>query len=501
MDGEKRYVTFVHTSDDPDNLDYSDVPQAPHMIPEGPAEKLFELLASEPPTAPGRVNAYALILENARKGQKAAINAWRDILASMRLAVSTTAETESTLPVKCSAFTAGALAAEIARRYVEGLKRPAVSKRTRVQPFGDTILYNSDRVTGAMLRFLAAPGDWEKGVINGFDCGRKFAGYKDLAITVGIPSSPETEGLGPSLARSGAILVKAYYALWGRWFENTGGAPGDHIPVSINQFCADLGYARAANGGFKIESKAEAARIVEALAAVEIRATYWPKGKGPAEKDAATYLRGRVWSCLLAERGKALTDFSFAPGPWFGNPVWRQYNEAVGKIGAGLTHLDNRRDEWAILIGGYVGTLIRTRHYKPVPLRVGTILCAIGKASEDTLRRKQRTQDKFERALDRLCTVRVFDHWEYNGTDAAELSDPDDPEEVAAYYGTDATPKGDWLKQCLTITLPKEMDKDRERLDDAQKAARARAPRRRRALPPAKGMGRIGAGKGAGKEA
>jgi hypothetical protein len=458
------------------------------MIPEGAEETFFELLAAAPPTAPDTVNPYALILENALRGQKAAAKAWRDILTELRQvnSVDVERERESGLIVKCTAFGAGVKTAEIARRYVEGLKRPAVSKRPRVRPFGDMILYDSDRVTGAMLRFLAAPAYWEKDVIGGFDCGRKFDGYKDLEITIGIPSSPETEGLGPSLVRSGAPLVKAYYALWGRWFENTGGAPGDHIPVSINQFCDDLGYAKAVNGGFKSESKEEAARILEVLATVEIRATYWPKGKGPAGKDAPTYLRGRVWSILLAKRGKALTEFSFAPGPWFGNPVWRQYNEAVGKIGVGLMHLDNRRDEWAILIGGYLGPLIRTRHYKPLTLRGGTILSAIGKASEDTLRRKGQTQDKFERALDRLCEERVFDHWEYNGTDAAELSDPDDPEEVAAYYSADATPKGDWLRQCLTITLPEEMDKDRERLEGAQKAALTRAARRRRALPPAK---------------
>jgi hypothetical protein len=474
MDGEKRYVTFVHASDDPDDL-----------IPDGGAESLFEFLAYEPPTAPDTVNPYALILENALKGQKAAIEARRDILASMRLATTATVEPEpkpeSGLTVTCTAFAIGAKAAEIARRYVEGLKRP---KRPRVRPFGDTILYKSDRVTGAVVRFLAAPADWEKNVIGGFDCGRKFDGYKDLEITVGIPSSPETEGLGPSLVRSGAPLVKAYYALWGRWFENTGGKPGDHIPVDINQFCTDLGYAKAVNGGFKSEGKEEAARIVEALAAVEIRAAYWPKGKGPGRGDPIP-LRGKVWSFILAGQGKTLA-FMFAPGGWFNNPVWRQYNEAVGKIGVGLTHLDNRRDEWAILIGGYVGTLIRTRHYKPLTLRVGTILRAIGKASADNLRRKGQTQDKFDRALDRLCKVRVFDHWEYNGTDAAELSDPDDPDEVAAYYGTDATPQGDWLKQCLTITLPEEMDKDRERLEGAQKAARVKAARRRRALPPAK---------------
>ena len=237
----------------------------------------------------------------------------------------------------------------------------------------------------------------------------------------------EMDDLWANLAQAGAGVVKAHYALLGRWHD-FGRYPDEFITVSVKEFCADLGYKKASNGGFKRESKEEATRILDALAAIEMLDIYWPFENGPVGEDEAIALSGKVWIGGWVEEGK-IRVFMFSAWPWFNNPVWRQYNEAVGKIGAGLMRLDNRHDEWAILIGGYVGTLIRTRRRRPLTLRVGTILRAIGKASADTLRRKGRTQDKFERALERLREEHVIDRWEYDGTDP------------------------NWLKQCVTIIL------------------------------------------------
>jgi hypothetical protein len=113
-------------------------------MPPGTAEEtFFELLAAAPPTAPDTVNPYALILENARKGQEAALNAWRDILTELRQVkeVEVVRDLESGLIVSCTVFGAGAKAAgEIARRYVKGLTRtsrrfPVYTSQELVAPF------------------------------------------------------------------------------------------------------------------------------------------------------------------------------------------------------------------------------------------------------------------------------------------------------------------------------------------------------------------------------
>jgi hypothetical protein len=370
---------------------------------------------------------------------------------------------------------------------------PAPAKLpARPQPLRPAIRFKSDNVHAATVRALSTVQDWQKDIIEGFAYGMKQE-YRRLEVTVGLPDSSQAEDLWTYLAKGGARMVKAHYALWGRWFED-GGRPGKFATVNINQFCADLGYTPHHNGGFKRERKQEAVRILEALTAVEMRATFTPPGKKAAQR-----LRGPLWSRgLLAEENDQYEDlfgqaragdpnlweplaFSYAPGPWFSNPDWARYNRAIGKIGAGLMRLANDKDEWAILIGGYLGTLVRVNHYAPLRLRVDTILRAANLAQgRDARRRLTETQEKFSRALDRLVEVGVIASWTWPETDAAELSDPDDPAAVAAYYAADPLPKGDCRARLVEITLPAEMEEDRVRLDAAQARAIQASMRRRR---------------------
>jgi hypothetical protein len=102
--------------------------QTPNMPPGTAEETFYELLAAAPPTAPDTENLYALILANARKGQEAALNAWRDILTELRQVkeVEVVRDLESGLIVSCTVFGAGMKAArEIARRYVKQLIKTA----------------------------------------------------------------------------------------------------------------------------------------------------------------------------------------------------------------------------------------------------------------------------------------------------------------------------------------------------------------------------------------
>ena len=164
-------------------------------------------------------------------------------------------------------------------------------------------------------------------------------------------------------------MVKGHYALWARYYESehTGQR---YIPLVFSSF-AHIGYKKAVHGGFKKERKQEAMRMLEALTTVEQRIE-WSLKNGKRRR-----LRGRIWArrhyCrgpgrdgdLLGEAREGTPDmwepiaFTYAPGSWFDTPTWKKHHKFIGKIGSGLMRLQNNTDEWAILIGGGIGTLVR----------------------------------------------------------------------------------------------------------------------------------------------
>jgi len=366
------------------------------------------------------------------------------------------------------------------------------------KPLPPDLLFGSNNVTGAAVRALAGARDWPAKPIEGFAYGMT-QDFKNLKITIGLPDGTQADSLWAFLSRDGAPMVKAHYALWGRWYEEGADPSGGELTVNVNQFCADLGYTPHHKGGYRTELKHQAVRQLEALTAVEMRATFTKPGNKPGTEKAVR-LRGPLWRRgLIAEENDRYTDlfgqaregepnlweplaFSYAPGPWFTVAEWRKYNKAVGKIGSGLMKLDNRYDEWAVLIGGYLGTQMRTEQYRPCRRRVGTILAATNLAqTPDARRRAAQYQEKFERALDRLTEVGVIASWTWPDVDAAELCDPDDPDAVAAYYANENPfPKGDWRARIVLITFPYEADAARLQKAETKAIAAARLRQRRR---------------------
>jgi len=377
-------------------------------------------------------------------------------------------------------------------------KAPPRHVAPRAKDLSDVLRFGSNNVHGAAVRAFAAARDWQRNPIEGFAYGMAQE-FKNIQITVGLPDGTQADSLWAFLAKGGARMVKAHYALWGRWYEDGegDGSSRDFIIVNVNQFCADLGYTRHHKGGYRREHKQEAVRILEALTAVEMRATWTKPGTKPGTEKAVR-LRGPLWSRgLLAEENDQYTDlfgqaregdpglweplaFSYAPGPWFTNPEWRKYNKAVGKVGAGLLRLPNDKDEWAILIGGYLGTLIRTGKYACRQLRVGTLLerTNLGQGA-DARRRASEMQRYFERALDRLVEVGVIASWTWADVNAGELADPDDPQALADYYAEEALPAGDWRSRLVEIRWPECFEADLERLQLAQQKAIEVAKRRK----------------------
>ena len=358
-------------------------------------------------------------------------------------------------------------------------------------PLPDNLRYGSNPVHAAIVEAFSKVSAWND-TTTGYRRACSVEHYKGLHAAIGLPDDMAEEKartLWEYLRKGGARMVKAHYALWARWYEE-GGERTPYVQVQIGQFCRDLGYKPHHKGGFKRERKHEAMRLLEGLTSVVLWAVCTlPNGK-------AQRLRGTVWQRgIVAEERDKYADlfgdaragdsdmwdpvaFTFAPGLWFADPEWRRFNKAVGKIGAGLMRLENDTDEWPILIGGYLGTVMRANAYKPLRLRVSTILAAANLAqSRDLKRRASQYCEKFERALDRLKEVGVIASWTWADVDTSELSDPDDPDAVAAYYSEENLPDKDWRRQVVTITLPNE--KDAERLEVTRTKAIQAAERKR----------------------
>ncbi len=334
--------------------------------------------------------------------------------------------------------------------------------RTTALP--DTVHFKNDNINRAAIQAFAVAPTWKP--LGGFAYGTTHK-FKGLQIALGLPESDLTERIWSSLSKGGARMVKAHYALWARWYEEGGGA-GDYVSVNINQFCADIGYAKHHKGGFRREHKQEAMNLLEALTTVQISAEY--KAPGASETKR---LRGGLWARgMIGEQSETGADgkpafweavaFSFAPGPWFTHPSWARHNNFIGKISAGLLKLDNR-EEWAILIGGYLGTLMRTNAYETLRVRVSTVLERTGLAQSDDLRRRSgQMLSRFESAMDQLVAVNVITSWTWPEINAEEAEDLDDPDCILEYYAEENLPSADWRRRIVEITLP--FDKDRQRL-------------------------------------
>jgi hypothetical protein len=350
-----------------------------------------------------------------------------------------------------------------ARRTSVGSK--ASAPKSSVEPLPETLSFSLNGVQRAVVATFSTPSQWGVTPIDFFSHGAFWhTDHLDLGITVGMRQSEESPMRWENLRASGPRMVKAHYALCAHWQGRaTGGR--DPIRVNINQFCHDLGYKKHHNGGFRRRDKQEAIKTLQTLIAIELEICFTPTG-GREQR-----LRGPLWSLgLIAEERNRFGErqelepvgdasewvpiaFSYAPGDWFYEDVWRVYTRQIGKIGAGLLNLDNHNDRGAILIGGYIGTLSWPGR-RLIRLRVSTILKRTGLAQdEESYRRAGETRQSFERNLLRLKEEFVITDYHFKGNDVSDLSDPDDPDEVAAYYNESLEPANEWRKQVIEFEI------------------------------------------------
>jgi hypothetical protein len=312
------------------------------------------------------------------------------------------------------------------------------------------------------------------------------------------------------LRRGGAALVKAHYALWGRYYahERAGGRTR-FIPLSVQQFCADIGYQKNKDG-YRAEQKKQAMQLMESLTSMHMTVNHTTRQGKRMRLKGPIWSRGLVGEEMVGEphgnesgtgstgtgtegtggAGKGengalcsgspnweAVGFSYGPGHWFDDEDWRKQHRFMGKIAAGLMQLSNHKDQWAILIGGYLGMQGRINGYGPLRLHVSTILCQTGLAQGETFEHRiSQPRDKFYLALEKLQNVGVISSFTTVGFDERDV-DLDDDAALAEYGTSDPYPPGDWRKQLVEFTFP--FEKDRERLQEGKARGIQRAGQRK----------------------
>jgi hypothetical protein len=388
------------------------------------------------------------------------------------------------------------LISDFARQERPSSRGSLVARRT--VSLGPVALFLNDAVHGMAVRALSRPQDWEARE----ELAYAFHGqHSKASVTIGLRQGKDTQELWEYLRGGGARLVKAHYALWARYYEDIESHGLRYATISVPQFCADIGLKKHRNGGFRREQKQEAMRLLRGLTSIEmcvektigakalrLRGPLWARGLDAEERDVYDDMLGQAregdpeqWEPVA---------FSFAPGPWFSDADWMSHHRFLGKVGSGLLRLDNR-EEWAVLIGGYLATLGRANKYKPLRARAGLILSRSGLAqTESAKRRLAENRKKFESAMDRLCEpeIAVLSAWRFEGIDTSE-PDMDDAESLAEYADINIYPPGDWRGWIVEIDLPFQEDANRLQVtrEKAQAKAASRRKRRPLAVQPAEG--------------
>lgn len=349
----------------------------------------------------------------------------------------------------------------------EAAQTAGKGKSSRTEGLPAIVRFFNDAPHGVAVRGLAQAGNWKPSdeFAYAFD---HF--YADARVTMGLKDEVGASDLWGYLVKGGPRMVKAHYALWARYYEDVDKDGMRYVMISIPQFCSDLGYEPHWKGGFRLEHKREALKILQALTSIQmvvvktlrgkerrLRGPLWARGFEAQERDQFGDLFGanRVGDPASWEP----VAFSFSPGPWFDDPEWRNYHRFVGKVGSGLLRLSAHKDQWSILIGGYLGTLGRVGGYKTVRLKVDTILKNLDLAQgEDGLRRRTQTRQKLEHALDCLqkSEIGIISRWSYARCPEASEPDMDDPNSLSDYGASPTDPTGDFRQWVLEIELPLE---------------------------------------------
>jgi hypothetical protein len=336
------------------------------------------------------------------------------------------------------------------------------------------VRFASDRIHKGVVEALAGgftftpydPEEREAGARLEYSCELAGRGLRDrLRGRLGFRSEPDARER-TVLDEHHAQLLKLQFALWARAFAETDADPSQPTCVTLPQLCDDLGYRRQQNGSHRPEHKRQVAEWVELLTSLEVEAEY----EAPDGRRAR--LTGPVWRRFPDwELDRVI---AYAPGSWYADPAWSRFNRQVGLVHAGLLALRPDRDPWAIRTGAYLACLSRINGYRPLTVRVSTLLEKTGLAEAER-RNPSRMREMLERALERLESCGVIAQWDWFHA-ASDEPDMDCPDELAGL--AEIVPG--WENRSLVIRWPEAL-RGRAASLAAGRLKRQTGPRRVRA--------------------
>jgi len=315
-----------------------------------------------------------------------------------------------------------------------------------------------------------------------------FDAKDDLHGAIGFSQNPG-EAIWTLLQRNGALAVKAQYALWARAYRETDAMPNHFITLSIPQFCDDVGFKRKKRAHTH-ETKQAAIDVLQLLTSLELLAL-WQTPQGKTQRvHSPLWTRGAIaeemddYADLFGANrvGDPATwdpvAFAYAPGYFFSDAEWRNYNRNVALIGEGLLQLGtNNADKWAVMVGGYLAIQARMNGWRTLKRKVWRVLAKTGLLDELKKHRQAgRMRSMFERALDRLVEVGVIQSWQItsepedaNADDLDAMAEPEPAQWAAA-----------WMSECLVIEWPADFERRENKLQACKQKRIAAAQQKRK---------------------
>lgn len=192
--------------------------------------------------------------------------------------------------------------------------------------------------------------------------------------------------------------------------------------MTVARLCDDIGLSRK-KGAHKRESRESVVGLLKLLTSLELVCLYKPPRNVPLEK-----LRGPIWKrgivpedlnrrgdvfAASADDGtSAKQTFSYAPGPYYENSVWRAANRYVAQVHAGLLGLSCRSERrWDVMLGAYLCVMARMNTYKMVTLSRRTLVEKAGLHTVYGAKHSSRMIDILEDSLNRLIDLGLLKRW------------------------------------------------------------------------------------------
>lgn len=248
------------------------------------------------------------------------------------------------------------------------------------------------------------------------------SGKEQTIRLIGFKQLP-AEYIWNLLERNDALAIKAHYALWARWaqeYPRMDFSPEQTLSLTLSQFCDDLGFNKH-KGEHRLKNKQTAVAVLELLTSIEFMCLQQRANNridstsGPIWRRADLPVELHGFQNMWTKSNHGLpnmwinTAFSYAPGTMFATKAWRKQNRFNARLGAAFLELQTEnRDKYALIVGGYLASLIRTDESVPIEISMQTLAEKTGMWSVDGRNDSFQVENKIVRALGKLIEKEVI---------------------------------------------------------------------------------------------